>query len=252
MPQSAEFSYPDPIRNISQTLSRAKVIDFVRQSLGEGLWDVEITDDQVDHAINTTLRKYGRRMPFYRYGHIELVDGQNQYKFPDGIDSGFGVAEVQFIQPIHFGAQAFINKRLLGITTVGTYRLDDFDIFVRWRQTFERVTSTLPEWMWEEDTKTLWIYNPIPLIKASYMCMVPPRTLEQIRYNDEDFIYDYVLNLCKRQLAENRSKFSNAIPGPSKDIAVNGEMLFRSADEKLKELDKQLLSFQRRLPPAFH
>jgi hypothetical protein len=245
------FSAPgDPVGS-GGTLNKDDLIDYVRASLGEGVWGVELTERQIDIAISTAIRKYGRRLPFYRYGSIDAVEGQNKYTFPEDIDIGFGVSQVQFLRQAAFGNYGLINKSLLGITTVGSYRIDEYDIFNRWRQTFERVTSTLPAWKWEEDTKSLWIYNPIPLTKIAYMVMVPPKRLEDIRYSDEDWIYDYVTAWCRKFLGENRGKFSGAIPGPQKELNLNAKELVAEAKETLKELDTQLMSMQRRTPVEF-
>ena len=245
------FTSPGAPVDSGSSLNKDDLIDHVRASLGEGVWGVEITERQIDIAIKTALRKYGRRMPFYRYGSIDADPQVQKYTFPEDIDLGFGVAQVQFLRQAAFGNYGLINKSLLGITTVGSYRIDEYDIFNRWRQTFERVTSTLPSWKWEEDTKSLWIYNPIPNTKIAYMVMVPPKRIEEIRFNDEDWAYDYVTAWCQKFLGENRGKFGGAIPGPKKDLNLNSKELVSEAKERLKELDAQLISMQRRIPVEF-
>ena len=249
----AEFSAPPDSVVSGTSLTKSSIIDFVRRNLGEGVWDVEITEKQLDAAIETALRKYSRRLPHYRYGHLTMNVEQTRYKFPDEIDLGFGICHIEFVEPIFFGSHAFINKRLLGVTSIGSYRIDEYDIFVRWRQSFQRITSTKPSWMWEEDTKVLWLYNPIPNIRVTYTAMCPVRGLKYVRQNDEDWVYDYVLAHCKLILGENRGKFSGVIPGPSsKDLQLNANTLREDAKSTLDKLEAHLRSIQRRIPPSFH
>ncbi len=248
---SSPFSSPGEPVGSGSSLNKDDLIDHVRSSLGEGVWGVELTERQVDIAIKTALRKYGRRMPFNRYGSIDAIPNQQKYQFPQDIDLGFGVAKVQFIRQSAFGNHGLVNKNLLGLTTVGSYRIDEYDIFNRWRQTFERVTSTLPAWRWEEDTKVLWIYNPLPNTKITYMVMVPPKKLEEVRYSDEDWVYDYATEWCRKFVGENRGKFSGVIPGPKKDLNLQSKEMVSEAKERLKELDSQLMNMQRRLPIEF-
>jgi len=229
-------------------LTEAGLLDYVVTELGNGAWQVELLEKQIKNAITDTLEHYSRRLPLLGYGAVSLSTTQNKYTFP-GQDFGFGIWHVSFIEPDP-KPSAIFYANLLDVAPIKTGRFGDYDIFLRWRKTFMKVTSVEPEWMWDQNAQTLWIYNPIEAYKAS-MWWYLPKTLAQVDLVHERWVKDYLLARCKYLLGLNRSKFQGAIPGPARDITTDGNDLKSEGRDEMKRLEDQLFSMQAETPPMW-
>jgi len=228
-------------------LEEPDLIDYVRTELGEGVWQVELTEEQVQRAISDAMRKYSRRLTALGYDSLYLGNSQN--KFPISHEVGYGIFNVEFIAPDP-KPSAIFYANLLDVAPLRVNRFSDYDVFLRWRKTFMRVTSVEPDWFYDDKDKILWIYNPLTEYSAGYFWYLP-RTLAEVHLSHEDWVMEYTLARSKYILGVNRSKFKGAIPGPGKEITTDGEDLKSEAKEKMQELEASLLSMQHDAPPLF-
>jgi len=214
---------------------------YVCEELGGGVWNVELTPAQIDRAINDTLELYSRHMPIQAYAGVNISPNQNRYEFPN-MDLGFGVVHVDFVEPDPKPSSIFYAS-LLDVAPIRTVQFTDYDLFLRWRKTFMKVTSVEPEWLWDEQLRVLWIYNPISDYKAT-MYYYLPHTLETVPLVHERWFKDYLLGRSKYMLGLNRSKFQGAVPGPSKDINTDGQELKSEGKEEMERYREEIFSMQ--------
>lgn len=229
---------------LNENFTLAELKEYIRTCLSGSIWRIEgMGLDQlgtIDAAISDALMAYGRRVPIQKFRILQTTPAKREYDVPD---IGYGVARVDFIQRNLLIAPLISST--LGFTPILNMEARDFDTFQRWRKTFQRVTSTDCKWQWDEERGKLMIYAPTLNIMAGVVTY-HPRSFEQVRLVHKDFIKRYSLAKARLLLGEARSKFGSTIPGPSRDINVNGNQLKDDAKAEIEKLDAELFSFQMR------
>lgn len=220
---------------------------YIKVNLGSGLFAVELTDEQLDEAVMDALNEYGKRQPIIESRILQISPYVRAYPLPH--DAGYGVFDCQFITDDVTPAAVFYMGLLGGQTTpLNAVMLAEYDAFLRYRKTMMRATSVAPDWAYEEDTNTLFIYAPVFNLRASYSWHAP-RPLSKVRLEHQGWIRSYSLAKAKLTLGKVRSKFSGVLPGPARDLQLNGENLQSEAREEIKVLEAYLLSVQGDIPP---
>lgn len=215
---------------------------YIKTKLGGLLWRLEGMSldkmDVIDQSIGDAVMAYSRRCPILSFETFPIIPSKQIYpiKCP-----GFGVFAVDFVYPAPVVAP-FMHS-LIGVTPITNLMGGDFDLFLTWQKSFQRVTSTAPLWMWDSDNKNLMIYNPQSQAKACAF-MYRPRSFDKIKLVHKDFVKRYALAKAKDQLAQHRLKFPN-IPGPAgKEIQLNGTQLLDTSKAELEKLDDELFRMQ--------
>src|SRR4051812_16757653 len=132
--------------------------DYILRQLGSPTWDVELTNDQIFDCIQDALGLYSQYCPRQLYYSLRLV--ADQFDYLKGQDMGLGVVEVSFVEPNPVPTEIFYGN-LIDPAPLFRTGVDEYDTFLRWRKTWQRVTSVMPQWLYDEDRKTLYIHNPI-------------------------------------------------------------------------------------------
>lgn len=270
-----------------RTFIRTKLGGSVWRLEGMGLDQA----DTIDQAISQALHAYSRRCPRPLFTTIRTMTTSTVYKIPpifkpecgilgsgatleallDAGDEPFtgqathptthvsrrqGVEEtiysvwrVDFVYP-SLVVSPFMAS-LVGVAPVLNLEGQDFDMFLTWRKTFQRVTGIEPKWMWDAENKVLRIYNAVHNSIAGVF-MYAPRSFDQIKLVHKDWIRRASVAYAKEILGENRSKFKGTLPGPGgKDIQLNGDDLKKEAQEALEKLNDELFKFQTKGVPQF-
>jgi hypothetical protein len=220
--------------------------DYVRESLGATLFKVELSDAEINNAITDTLLEYGKRQPIYYSRIIDIAVECRAY--PITHETGYGIFDVQFITDDIRPAAVFYMGLLGDQIPLNSVMLAEYDQFLRYRKTMMRATSVSPQWDWDEDTSTLYVYAPVYNLKACYFWM-SPRALSQVRLEHQDWLRAMALARAKLVLGKVRSKFSGVLPGPAQSLQLNGAALEAEAREEIKELSEFLFSLQGDIPP---
>lgn len=232
---------------IRPQLSVEYVTSYIRQRLGGGGFEVELDDLQYQEAMKDALRLYSTRKPKWEAAGIDVSTQIRAY--PVGHDVGLGIFDVQFLQP-DVGVSAMFYANLLDAAPIKPSTMDSYDLFLRWRKTFMRVTSTLGRWEWLEKSNTLMIYAPIEAMKCCYFWHVP-HSLKSIPLRNHPWFLDYASAKAKMALGEVRSKYQGALPGPARDLQLNGDALKAEAAAEITLLEQRLLTMQAEHPPLF-
>lgn len=215
--------------------------DYVRSELGSGLFQVELTDEQINNAITDALLLYGSRVPVIWSRIIPISPDKRMY--PLNHDAGYGVFDVEFITDDVRPASVFYMGLLGDQVPLNSVMLADYDTFLRYRKTMMRATSVLPQWDWLETENALMLYAPVFNLQACYYWHMP-RKLSEVRLEHQRWIRNYVLAQSKLQLGKTRSKFQGVLPGPAQNLQLNGDTLCAEAREEIKDLEEYLLSIQ--------
>jgi hypothetical protein len=214
---------------------------YVRSELGSGLFQVELTDEQINNSITDALLLYGSRVPVIWSRIIPISPECRMY--PLKHDAGYGVFDMEFITDDVRPASVFYMGLLGDQVPLNSVMLADYDTFLRYRKTMMRATSVLPQWDYLETENALMIYAPVFNLQACYFWHMP-RKLSQVRLEHQRWIRNYSLAQSKLQLGKTRSKFQGVLPGPAQNLTLNGEALQAEAREEIKELEEYLLSIQ--------
>ena len=120
-------------------------------------------------------------------------------------------------------------------------------MFLRWRKTWQRVTSIRPDWFYDEIEQSLYIHNPIERYQAGIFCYWPHERTEKLPYAGADWVKRYALAKSKLQLAELWMKYSGAIPGPGQNLQLDQQKREQSVLE-VDKLMEQLKGMQKHTP----
>ncbi len=221
-----------------------QLIDYILRQLGSPTWEVELTRQQVADCVQDALRLYSIYLPNIRVGNIVLVRGQYQYL--QGIDVDQGVVDVQFVEPNPVPTEIFYGN-LINPAPLFRLGLDEYDTFLRWRKTWQRVTSVKPDWYYDEDRQALYIHNPIERYQAAVFFYSSYTKTQSLPPVGAQWVKDYALERARFLLGEVWAKFSGAIPGPLQNLQLDQQKRDR-ADQRIKELEEKLKGMQRSSP----
>lgn len=214
--------------------------NYILRQLGSPTWQVELTKQQVLDCIQDALGLFSQWVPLVRVGSLSMVRGQHRYL--DGVDVGLGVANVQFVEPNPVPTEIFYGN-LINPAPLFRLGLDEYDTFLRWRKTWQRVTSIKPDWYYDEYERVLLIHNPIERYMAGVFCYFPVERTESLTMTGADWVKRYALARAKKLLGEVWMKFSGAIPGPAQNLQLDAQRR-QAAQEEIDKLEEQLKGMQ--------
>jgi len=237
-PRFTAAQSPDTLPLRGYTMSQLS--NFIIRQLGGPTWNIELTNQQILDSIQDALGLYSQWVPNIKVGNIRLERGQHRYL--QGVDVGLGVVQVDFVESSPVPADVFylgmISPAPLGpIFNTG---MDNYDMFLRWRKTWMRVTSCQPDWFYDEMEQVLLIHNPIERYHAGIFCYWPHTCTERLDYTGADWVKRFALAKSQLLLGNQWMKFSGAIPGPVKDLQLDTGR----RDKAQEEIDKLMLQLK--------
>ena len=236
---STSANSPDTLPLIGYKIDQLK--EYILRKLGKPVWNVEISDQQALDCIQDALQKFSLYRPLICYGALPMVAGQKQYL--KGVDVGQGVAGCTFVENrlgvlnLDFG-NPFTTMSIM-TTGLGLDGMGDYDSYLRWQKTWQRVTSTQPDWLYDEVRRCLWIHNPIARYRAAVCLYLNWKATETLPAFGADWVKEYALAKAALQLGENWQKFSGAIPGPAQNLQLDNSKISR-AEKRITDLETQL------------
>lgn len=228
---------------------RRELAEYIKKKLGNAVWRIEGFEntDAVDFCIDDAVMKYATQCPLMTWEVIPQYVRRYVMKTPDIL----GILQVNFVESVNRFANANLfmglTQNLTGVTPVnlaGTTPNISGDImgFLQWRKAFQRVTSTLPQWFYNDATKTLDIYNPAAHTACAIVsqCREFSDTKDTIKPNHKDWLRGYALALAKEQLGIYRRKFQSSVQGPGgTKVELDAESLIREGREEMSaHIDK--------------
>lgn len=233
---------PDTLPITGYTVDQLK--NYIFRQLGGPVWNVELTNQMILDHIQDALSLYSQWVPNIKVGNLILVRGQ--FKYLQGVNVGLGVAKVDFVEPNPVPTEIFYGN-LINPAPLFRTGLDEYDVFLRWRKTWQRVTSIKPDWFYDDMEQALYIHNPIERYQCGIFCYFPHERTEKLTYTGSDWVKRFSLAKAKLQLGELWMKFSGAIPGPGQNIQLDQQKR-ETAQNEVDKLMEQLKGMQLHTP----
>ena len=221
-----------------------QLIDYVLRQLGSPTWEVELTRQQIADCTNDALALFSKWCPNMRVGNVLLIRGQ--FRYLHGIDVDQGVVDVQFVEPNPVPTEIFYGN-LINPAPLFRLGLDEYDIFLRWRKTWQRVTSVKPDWYFDDAEQCLYIHNPIERYQAAVFFYSSYTTTKGLPPYGAQWVKEYTLERSRFLLGEIWMKFSGAIPGPVQNLQLDQQKR-TAAEARLKELRDEVKGMARTTP----
>jgi hypothetical protein len=249
-----EAPYPLTVKDSKDTLpvtgyTEEQLCEYIKRKLGYPVWEVELTQQQIQDCVQDAITIFSIWRPVLQWGAIPLVAGQKQYLC--GVDVGQGVATCTFVENrlgvLNLDFSNPFSTMSVMTTGLGLDGMGDYDTYLRWQVTWQRVTSTLPKWQYDDYRKVLWIHNPI----ARYRCAILiyrnwPDTASLPQYGSW-FVKEFALAKAQYAHGDLWLKFSGAIPGPVKDIQLDSGKRDK-AEKRIEELELLIRQSQELTP----
>ena len=233
------------------TTDKQEIFDYVFNSLGGGMVDVELDPAHYETAIKDALDRFRQRSDNSveeSYIFLPLVKDQNDYTLADeiievrqifrrsiGSRSGGGDGGTLF-EPFNL---AYTNTYLLASSNMGG--VATYNMFSQFQELVGRMFGSFIEFKWNTTTKKLTILQRPRQGEEvlMYVYMYRPDTELFKDYLAKKWIKDYTLAKCKYMLGEARSKF-NTIAGPQGGTTLNGDALKQEAIAEMERLDAEV------------
>ena len=233
------------------TTEKQEIFDYVFNSLGGGMVDVELDPAHYETAIKDALDRFRQRSDNSveeSYVFLPLVKDQNDYTLADeiievrqifrrsiGSRSGGGDGGTLF-EPFNL---AYTNTYLLASSNMGG--VATYNMFSQFQELVGRMFGSFIEFKWNTTTKKLTILQRPRQGEEvlMYVYMYRPDTELFKDYLAKKWIKDYTLAKCKYMLGEARSKF-NTIAGPQGGTTLNGAALKQEAIAEMERLDAEV------------
>ena len=226
-----------------------QLANYIFRQLGYPTWQVELTKQQVLDAIQDALVKYSQYKPMLKYQALQLSSGVFQYL--KGVDLGspgapaLGVVHVDFVEPNPVPTEIFYGN-LIDPAPLFRTGLDEYDSFLRWRKTWTRVTSIQPDWLYDDNTQSLYIHNPI----ARYHCGIViyvTWAINRLPIWGADWVKLYALAKARYTYGEVLAKFSGAVPAPVNNMQLD-QAKRQEAEKALNALETRLFNAMESTP----
>lgn len=227
--------------------TRDQLADYIYRQLGSPIWQVEISKQQVLDGIQDALNLYSIWRPAIKVGAIVLVRGQ--FKYLQGVDVGQGIANVTFVEPNPVPTEIFYGN-LINPAPLFRVGIDEYDMFLRWRKVWQRVTSVKPDWFYDETAQALYIHNPIERYQAGVFIYGVWAETKDLDIVGAQWVKTYALEQSRYLYGEILAKYGNAIPAPLKDIQLDNQKR-QNAEVRLDKLKEKLQGMQLLTPISF-
>jgi hypothetical protein len=241
-PITTSVDSPDTLPERGYTVDQLS--NYVMRQLGWPTWNVELTKQQILDCIQDALQKYSVWCPCVRVAALKLERGR--FRYLEDEDVGQGVVNVEFVEPNPVPTEIFYGN-LINPAPLFRTGLDEYNSFLLWRKTWQRVTSIKPDWLYDEYERALYIHNPIERYKASVYIYASWRFTERLSAQGSMWVKEFALERARHLHGETMAKFGGAIPGPMKDLQLD-QARRDKAEVRLKELLEELKGMQTSTP----
>ncbi len=218
--------------------------DYILRQLGSPIWNVEMTKTQVLDSIMVAMRLANKWRPCPRYQALGLVN--NQFEYLKGVDLGHVIVDVSFIDLVPTPQSIFYGNLITQVPITGP-GLDEYDLYARWRKTWARVTSVQPDWLYDEFSQSLMIYNPIERIHCGVMTLHDWPSTERLPLWLGTWVMEYSLERSRYLYGEILAKYGATLPGPDQNLQLD-QTKRASAMERIKAYETQIQSSQFGVP----
>lgn len=246
---------------LPENYTRSQLHAYTLAKLGVAVWRIEgfKDTDAIDYVIDEAVATYSRQCPLMKFEAAQPFARLHTLV----TERAYAVLDVHFMMPTNRFSNAHtlvgLTQNLTGVAPMniaGTTPNISGDImaFLQWQRSFQRVTSTLPQWFFDDETNQVAIYNPGAYFTSLIIAVrrVLEDDLDTIKKNHKEWLRRYVLALAKQQLGVYRRKFGSSIQGPGgTKLELDGDKLVDEAEKETEKLESELRTFRSRPWPKY-
>ena len=231
--------------------NRAKIIDDIRNILGDGMVDVELDPKHYEQGLDLAVDRFRQRSSNANEEStlfLRMLANTNEYTLPNeiievretfrralGSDEQSGID----IDPFEL---AYTNLYFLQAGRIGG--LATWEAFSQYQETVGRLFGNKINFTWDTATKKLTLVRK-PVHDETLLLQVYMLRTDETLLTDpyaKPWLRDYALAQCKMMLGEARSKFGN-LPGAQGGVTLNGETLKNEATATLERLEDEIQKY---------
>jgi len=221
-----------------------QLLRYIKRMLGGSVWQIELTDQDILDCIQDAMALFSQMCPQQRYWALAM--SSNVHTYLENVDVGLGVTDCHFVQPVPTPTAVFYGN-LVDPTPIFRVGVDEYDLFLRWRKTWMRVTSVQPDWLYDDSRRILFIHNPIERYYCAVFTYFPFRDTRNLPHYGAQWVKEYSMERSRLVYGEILAKFSGAVPGPLKDLQLDVAKRDK-AEKKITELEEKLHRMQTLTP----
>jgi len=208
--------------------------------LGSDGIDIELTARQLDTALRRTVQMWNRWKPYLKWLSLGDVGAAGTVMFTLTEDQVgvAGVLRVEFADQDYVSGVAYstIAQRVIMWGRRGPRVFFEMQVSER---RMERFTGTQPDWWWDDDDRILYLYVPSRPVRVMAL-FARPRTLDDIRYDEEYQFEEAALAHAKIIAANILEQAGDTVPGPQGEIGSNAQTWRTEGQDKLREIEEEL------------
>lgn len=233
---------------------RRELMDSIRSQLGYPVVDVELTNYQLDTAIQGALESFRKRASSaYRRGFyfLNIEPGKQEYILTN---KAMGYNKIVSVTSAHRFTSAFLSSAhgsgvygqvvLQHLYNMGTFDLTSFHLVSQYVEQLEHLFSTRLTFTFHEHDRVLSFFNSFTRPERVLLDCMIERT-EQDLLKDrfiKTWIERYALSEAMMMLSHIRGKFAS-LPGAGGGISLNAGELISIAQSYREELLQQIDEF---------
>lgn len=231
--------------------SKSELKTFIKEKLGFPVINIEVTDRQIDIAINDTLERFVERAAGgiqFRFLNLATTAGVQSYALDFDVEAVSWLFDVNDVNlgavfpPGQFSTASFSGLGTIGPHNIGLHRNDLLSIQLT-RQHLQDVNFLLAkhvEFDYNSTTRTLFLIDSMDVDMTLGMAYY-----QRVDYSDENStLYDhawikrYSAALTKKQWASNLLKYTGtSLPA---GLQTNADSILSEAKEEIEKLDDEL------------
>ena len=231
--------------------NRSKVIDEIRNILGDGMVDVELDPKHYETSMDLAVDRFRQRSSNANEESVlflRMLADTNEYTLPNevievretfrralGSDEQSGVD----IDPFEL---AYTNLYFLQAGRIGG--LTTWEAFSQYQETVGRLFGNKINFTWDTVTKKLTLVRR-PVHAETLLLQVYMLRTDETLLSDpyaKPWLRDYALAQCKMMLGEARSKFQS-LPGAQGGVTLNGSDLKNEAQATMDRLEDEIQKY---------
>lgn len=235
---------------------REKLKDTITQMLGAGAVEVELTDGQLEIAIDNAVANYRAWSAASKeeaFLHLKFYDSQSVYVLPTEVEIvkriyryGNGYLSSGSGNSVDPFSLAYTNTYLLNSArNAGGYDLTTYDFSFQFQELVGRMFGREIIFQFNSVTKKLTLDRDIKGNEETLLHVyhnIPEPMLFQ-RQQSYPWLRDWALSEAMIMLGRNRAKFAT-LPGPQGTFSMDGDTLRNEGLQLQAELKERLSKYQ--------
>jgi hypothetical protein len=234
----------------------------ILSNLGDEGVDVELTENQLDAALQRTLELWAEFKPYVKWFPFIIPNAATViidfFAEPEQTDANkYPVASVRNVLNVRF--QDDSRRDRLGLGGARSGFAEGYQL--RWgsqgprlfyqlhtaERTYERLTGSRPDWWWEPEERKLYISSESRDTRIMVLAS-RPKLLEEIPHYDERKFLQAATARAKTVLARVLGSMGD-IPGPAGSITTDAAELRQEGKDEWKEIHDALATSLSSVPP---